>query len=696
VSFSFPVSPAIKTRLEKLGLHGDADLALHLPLRWEDETRITAIRDLIPGRQAVVQAKVVEAEVLYRPRRQLVATVADDSGELIIRFLNFYPSQVQSLKPGRLLRIVGEVRGGFFGLEMVHPRCQPIQPDTPLPERLTPVYPTTAGLGQASLRKLIDKALKTLDLAETLPQETYAGMDLPGFAEALRQLHYPEPGVPLARLESREHPAFRRLAYDELLAQQFSLRLAREARAQKRATPLKSSGKLMQALLAALPFRLTAAQEKTWQEISRDLSGRRPMRRLLQGDVGSGKTVIAALACLRAVESGVQAAVMAPTEILAEQHFRKLKAWFEPLGIEVAWLASALTPAQKKQAAQRIASGGAQIAVGTHALFQKAVQFRNLGLAVVDEQHRFGVKQRLALSEKGAEPHQLMLSATPIPRTLAMSYFADLDVSTIDELPPGRTPVTTKLVADTRRDEILQRVRAVCREGGQAYWVCPLIEESENEVSVKADMSKANVKRSGRSQKVDLQTALDTHAMLQAQLPELKVGLVHGRMKAAEKQAVMAAFLANQIQLLVSTTVIEVGVDVPNASLMIIEHAERFGLSQLHQLRGRVGRGARESVCILFFQNPLSEDARNRLKVIYESADGFEIARQDLLLRGPGELLGARQSGAPMLRFANPERDRDLLERAARLGPRLLERHADAVATHMERWLGMRTRLAAG
>jgi len=674
VSFSFSVSPAVKARLEKLGLYSDADLALHLPLRWEDETRITAIRELLPGGPAVVQARVIEAEVLYRPRRQLVATVADDSGQLIIRFLNFYPSQVQSLKPGRLFRIVGEVRGGFFGLEMVHPRCQPIQPDTPLPERLTPVYPTTAGLAQASLRKLVDKAVQAADLAETLPEETYAGMGLPGFAEALHQLHYPGPGMPLVQLGSFEHPAFRRLAFDELLAQQFSLRLARKARAQKRATPLKP-GKLVRELRAALPFRLTAAQEKSWQEISKDLGDTRPMRRLLQGDVGSGKTVIAALACLQAIGGGMQAAIMAPTEILAEQHFQKLKCWFEPLGIELAWLASALTPAQKKQALARIAAGEARLAVGTHALFQKGVEFHALGLAIVDEQHRFGVKQRLALSEKGVEPHQLMLSATPIPRTLAMSYFADLDVSTIDELPPGRSPVSTRLVADTRRDEILQRVRAVCLEGGQAYWVCPLIEESE---------------------KIDLQTALDTHARLQAQLPGLNIGLVHGRMKPAEKRAAMASFQANEIQVLVSTTVIEVGVDVPNASLMVIEHAERFGLSQLHQLRGRVGRGSRESVCILLYQNPLSEDARSRLRVIYETVDGFEIARQDLLLRGPGELLGARQSGAPLLRFANPERDRDLLERAARLGPRLLERHPDRVGAHLERWLGSRMNLAAG
>jgi ATP-dependent DNA helicase RecG len=675
VSYSFPVSASIKSRLEKLGLHTDEDLALHLPLRWEDETRLALIRDLIPGRPAVVQARVVSTEVLYRPRRQLVATLADESGEMTVRFLNFYPSQVQSLQPGRLFRVAGEARGGFFGLEMVHPRCQAVQPDTPLPERLTPVYPTTAGLGQASLRKLIDRALNSLDMAETLPHEAYAGMDVPGFAEAVSLLHHPDPGMSLAQLDSREHPAFRRLAFDELLAQQFSLRLARQARAEKRSAPLKSGGNLTQALLATLPFKMTSAQENAWQEISHDLCKARPMRRLLQGDVGSGKTIVAALACLQAIENGMQAVIMAPTEILAEQHFRKLKSWFEPLGIEVAWLASALTPARKKLAVGRIAAGEARLAVGTHALFQKGVHFRNLALAIIDEQHRFGVRQRLALSQKGAEPHQLMLSATPIPRTLAMSYFADLDVSTIDKLPPGRTPVITKLVADSRRDEILQRVRAVCGEGGQAYWVCPLIEESE---------------------KVDLQTALDTYARLQEQLPDLGIGLVHGRMKPAEKQAVMAAFQANEIQLLVSTTVIEVGVDVPNASLMVIEHGERFGLSQLHQLRGRVGRGARESVCILLFQNPLSEDARNRLRVIYESTDGFEIARQDLLLRGPGELLGARQSGVPMLRFANPERDQDLLERAARLGPMLIERYPDSVRAHLERWLGARTHLSAG
>lgn len=675
MSFSFSVSAAVKGRLEKLGLHSDEDLALHLPLRWEDETHLTAIRDLKPGQPAVVQARVVDAEVLYRPRRQLVATVADDSGELIIRFLNFYPSQVQALQPGRLLRISGESRGGFFGMEMVHPRCQAVQPDTPLPNRMTPVYPTTAGLGQASLRKLIEKALANLELEETLPEEAYAGLGFPGYAEAIRLLHHPAPDMPIGQLESHEHPAFRRLAFDELLSQQFSLHLARQARAKKQARPLKEGGSLTQALRASLPFELTKAQEKSWQEISHDLGETRPMRRLLQGDVGSGKTVVAALACLQCIDSGMQAVIMAPTEILAEQHFRKLKDWFGPLGIEVVWLAAALNPSQKKQALARIASGEAKLSVGTHALFQKHVLFHDLGLVIVDEQHRFGVKQRLALSQKGVEPHLLMMSATPIPRTLAMSYFADLDVSTIDELPPGRTPVTTKLVADSRREEILQRVRAVCLEGGQAYWVCPLIEESE---------------------KVDLKNALDTHARLQAQLPELKIGLVHGRLKTAEKQAVMSAFQTNDLQLLVSTTVIEVGVDVPNASLMVIEHAERFGLSQLHQLRGRVGRGARESVCILLYQNPLSEDARSRLKIIYESTDGFEIARQDLLLRGPGELLGARQSGVPLLRFANPEQDRGLLEQAARLGPMLIERYPDHVRSHLARWMGDRLNLSSG
>ncbi len=680
MSYSFAVPDAIKAKLAKLGLHSDADLALHVPLRWEDETRLTSIRDLLPGLPAVVQATVVSVEVMARPRRQLVATVADDSGQLVLRFLNFYPSQIQAMAVGKLLRIAGEVRGGFFGAEMVHPQVRPTTPDAPMPETLTPVYPTTAGLGQITLRKLVGKALAQVNLDETLPPETYAAFGFPGFGQAIRQLHAPPPDIALAQLEARAHPAFRRLAFDELLAQQFSLRLARAQRAAKKSRALTPTIQLTTALRTALPFCLTGAQEKVWQEISADLNRNQPMRRLLQGDVGSGKTVVAALACLQAIGNNMQAAIMAPTEILAEQHYQKFKSWLEPLGIQVAWLASALPAAKKKQALADIASGAAQLAVGTHALFQKDVAFQNLGLAIVDEQHRFGVQQRVALHKKGVspgetEPHQLMMSATPIPRTLTMSYFADLDVSTIDTLPPGRTPVATKLVADTRRDEILHRVRAICSAGGQAYWVCPLIEESE---------------------KLQLQTALDTFETLQQQLPELNVGLVHGRMKTVEKNAVMSAFQRNEVQLLVSTTVIEVGVDVPNASLMVIEHAERFGLSQLHQLRGRVGRGSRESVCILLYQKPLSEDARSRLKIIYESTDGFEIARQDLHLRGPGELLGARQSGVPMLRFADPERDADLLEQASKLAPKLIKQHPQAVQAHLARWFGGSPALAAG
>lgn len=672
MSFTFPISDAVTSRLAKLGLHRDADLVLHVPLRWEDETRLTAIRDLIPGRSAVVQATVLSSEVVYRPRRQLVATVADDSGQLVLRFLNFYPSQIQALAVGKLLRISGEVRGGFFGAEMIHPQTRAVTADAPMPQSLTPVYPTTAGLGQITLRKLIARALESFNLDETLPAPMYADFGFTDFSTAIRVLHAPSPEQDLSQLESRNHPAFRRLAFDELLAQQFSLRLARAARAAKTARALEPEKTLAASLRAALPFALTAAQEKVWCEISADLAREQPMRRLLQGDVGSGKTVVAALACLQAIGNGAQVAIMAPTEILAEQHYQKLHAWLEPLGIRVAWLASALPAAKKKQAIADIAAGHAQLAVGTHALFQKEVRFNNLALAIVDEQHRFGVHQRLALHEKGrahddSEPHQLMMSATPIPRTLAMSYFADLDVSTIDALPPGRTPVTTKLVSDARRDEILHRVRDVCRDGGQAYWVCPLIEESE---------------------KVQLQTALDTHAFLQQQLPQLNVGLVHGRMKTGDKNAVMAAFQRNALQVLVSTTVIEVGVDVPNSSLMIIEHAERFGLSQLHQLRGRVGRGSRESVCVLLYQNPLSQDASSRLKIIYESTDGFEIARQDLLLRGPGELLGARQSGVPLLRFADPERDADLLEAASRIAPQLIRHNLQAVRAHLARWHG--------
>lgn len=672
--FSFPVSPALAAKLAKLGLFRDADLVLHLPLRWEDETRIAPIRDLLPGETAQVQATVRNAQIVYRPRRMLTLSVEDTGGGVLgVRFLNFYPSHVKLFQPGETFRFIGEVRGGFLGMEMVHPRFSRADDDTPLPSGLTPVYPTTAGLGQATLRKAVGRALES-PFSDTLPPDWLAELDLPGFEASVRLLHAPPHDAALAELETRRHPAWQRLAFDELLAQQLSLAAARSARRRQRTTPLPAQHRLTAAFLEALPFALTAAQQHVWSEIADDLAAPHPMRRLLQGDVGSGKTVVAALACLQAVENGFQAAFMAPTEILAEQHARKLAPPFEALGLRCAWISGSQRKAQRTTAWAAVAAGEADIVFGTHALFQEDGRFGKLGLVVVDEQHRFGVGQRLALVQKGHEPHQLMMSATPIPRTLAMSFFADLDVSTIDQLPPGRTPIVTKLVSAARREDVLARVREACLGGGQAYWVCPLIEESE---------------------KLQLQTAEDTFAALSVQLPALRIGLVHGRMKPADKQAVMQAFQAGDIHLLVATTVIEVGVDVPNAALMVIEHAERMGLAQLHQLRGRVGRGSRESVCVLLYENPLSELARARLKVVYESTDGFEIARRDLQLRGPGELLGHRQSGLPMLRFADLERDVALLETARAWAQRCLVERPDVAAAHVDRWIGRKQALSS-
>jgi ATP-dependent DNA helicase RecG len=508
-------------------------------------------------------------------------------------------------------------------------------------------------------------------LDDTLPESLRARLRLPELAASIRTLHHPSPEISLEQLETRGHPAWRRVAFDELLAQQLSLRRAHALRRQRGAPVLGAGGRLTDELLAQLPFRLTAAQERVWREIAADLAVPHPMQRLLQGDVGSGKTVIAALAMLRAVDNGYQAALMAPTEILAEQHYRKLVAWLAPLGLEVAWLSGSQKKRERTAWQEKVGAGDTALVVGTHALIEEGVEFANLGLAIVDEQHRFGVKQRLALKRKGTTeviPHQLTMSATPIPRTLAMSYYADLDVSVIDELPPGRTPVLTKLVSDTRRDEVIARVRDACATGRQAYWVCPLIEESEA---------------------LQLKTAQETFEHLSAELPELRIGLVHGRLKADEKAAVMAAFVANEVQLLVATTVIEVGVDVPNATLMVIEHAERFGLAQLHQLRGRVGRGSHESACILLYARPLGETARARLKIIFENSDGFEIARQDLQLRGPGEFIGARQSGLPMLRYADLE-DGALLEQARSAAEELLQGDPAIVRSHLDRWLGGR------
>jgi len=672
--------PGTDARLEKLGVRTKLDLVLHLPLRYEDETRLTALADVRPGEPALVEAEVVDSEVKYRPRRTLVVklreTTPEEGGdargahELWVRFLNFYPSQVKQLAPGKRVRLFGEVRPGFFGDEMVHPRYRLVQKGAPLAESLTPVYPTTAGLPQGELRRRIDEALDTLALEDTLDAKILAKLRLGGFRESVLFLHRPPPKVDAASLQERTHPAWRRLKFDELLAQQLAMRVAYRERRAKSAPKLPDAHTLTNALVRSLPFALTRAQREAQSAIAKDLAQPHPMRRLLQGDVGSGKTLVAALAALQAIENGWQAALMAPTEILAEQHYLKLSHWLEPLGVKIAWLAGGLKARAKKAALEAIAGGETQLAIGTHALFQEGVAFAKLGLAIVDEQHRFGVEQRLALASKGgAEPHQLMMSATPIPRTLAMSYFADLDVTVIDEMPPGRTPVLTKLVSDERRDEVIERVRESCREGAQAYWVCPLVEESEQ---------------------LQLKAAIETFETIRATFPDLAVGLVHGRMKPAEKAQVMSDFKARRIQLLVATTVIEVGVDVPNATLMVIEHAERMGLAQLHQLRGRVGRGAKRSLAILLYSQPLSELARARLKAIYENHDGFEIARQDLLLRGPGELLGARQSGAPLLRFADIERDTDLLEAARRAADELLAARSPSVARHLDRWLGSR------
>ncbi len=658
--------------LAKLGLLRDIDLALHLPLRYEDETRIDRLGAAREGDTVQVEATVAECRVESRQRRQLVVQVTDDEGEpLVLRFLNFYPSQQKTLAAGTRLRVRGELRGGFLGREMVHPVVKPAS--AALPKALTPVYPTSAQLPQAYLRKAVHSALERAALHEVLPAGVVPA-GLPSLHEALHLLHQPPPGAPLATLDDRSHPAWQRLKFDELLAQQLSQLTAQHERALLHAPALATArGGLHERLLAALPFTLTAAQRRVGEEVALDLSRGQPMHRLLQGDVGSGKTVVAALAAAIAIDSGWQCALMAPTEILAEQHFRKLVHWLEPLGVTVAWLTGSRKGKGRKAMLEAVASGEAGLVVGTHAVIQHDVAFAKLGLAIVDEQHRFGVAQRLALRDKleqqALEPHLLMMSATPIPRTLAMTYFADLAVSTIDELPPGRTPVLTKLFADGRRDDVIARIRDEVGQGKQVYWVCPLIEESEA---------------------LDLRNATETHAQLSATLPGVMVGLLHGRMPGAEKTAVMSLFTSGQMQVLVATTVIEVGVDVPNASLMVIEHAERFGLSQLHQLRGRVGRGAVASVCVLLYTAPLSPTAKDRLRAMAETSDGFEIARRDLDIRGPGEFMGARQSGDALLRFADLALDNALLEQARRVAPKLLAQHPQAAAAQVQRWLASR------
>ncbi|MBD8540681.1 ATP-dependent DNA helicase RecG [Oxalobacteraceae sp. CFBP 8761] len=668
----------LESKLARLGLRTDMDLVLHLPLRYEDETQIITIRDacMRGGQTWQVEGIVTKNEISFKPRRQLLVTIADASGDLLLRFMNFYGSQVKQMAEGVRIRARGELKHGFFGAEMVHPGYKVVNEGAPLPASLTPVYPAGEGLSQMVLRRAIADAMKRIDWADTVPPAIRKRMDLMDFEPAVKLLHYPPADVDEHALIERSHPAWDRMKFDELLAQQLSLKRAQRARREKGAPPLRAVGKLSEGFLAGLPFALTGAQQRVVEEIRADLRAGYPMQRLLQGDVGSGKTVVSALAAAQAIDSGYQAALMAPTEILAEQHFRKIAAWMEPLGVKVAWLTGSLKKKDKVASNALIESGEAHLVIGTHALIQDSVQFAKLGLVIVDEQHRFGVGQRLTLRNKGSDglvPHQLMMSATPIPRTLAMTYYADLEVSVIDELPPGRSPIVTRAIDQNRRDEVVERVYAAALEGRQVYWVCPLIEESEA---------------------LQLQTATETYETLAESLPDLQVGLVHGRMKPAEKQEVMDAFTAGQVHVLVATTVIEVGVDVPNASLMVIEHAERFGLSQLHQLRGRVGRGSAASVCLLLYQSPLGQVAKQRLLTMRETTDGFEIARRDLEIRGPGEFLGARQSGQAMLRFADLEIDQWMVDRARDVAQWLLEGETPekmaVVDAHLARWLGGR------
>ncbi len=704
-----PKRPSVLTqKLAKLGLTRDIDFVLHFPLRYEDETRLSPVRALQAGSNAQVEGEVVDQVVQYRGRRQLLVHIQDEQGDrLMLRFLHFYGSQLTQLAPGARLRARGQVRRSLQGIEMVHPSYKLITPADPeekiataaLPTTLTPVYPSTAGVSQAYLSKAIRGALTRVALpalwtaqeAQQWGLQFLDTLSLPPLAEAVAFLHNPPPRVEENALLEHTHPAWMRVKFEELLAQQLSLQ---QAHAKRRACaapampkcndPTGNPSSLVVRLLQSLPFTLTSAQQRVQREIEDDLSAAYPMQRLLQGDVGSGKTIVAALAAAQAIEAGYQVAFMAPTDILAEQHYRKLVAWFAPMGVHIVRLSGAMKSKEKRNALESIAFGQAQLVVGTHAIIQNGVEFDYLGLAIVDEQHRFGVTQRLALQAKGQRtqtsedkandasmqyPHQLMMSATPIPRTLAMSYYADLDLSTIDTLPPNRSPVRTKLITQARRAEVIERVRAAALAGRQIYWVCPLIEDSEV---------------------LELQAAIETFTVLSEALPELTVDLIHGRLSTNEKHEVMEHFIAGHTALLVATTVIEVGVDVPNASLMVIEHAERFGLAQLHQLRGRVGRGEAASVCVLLYAEPLSWTARARLRTMHETHDGFAIAQRDLDLRGPGELLGARQSGAMLLRFADLQKDSALLDAAKRTAMVLLRHAPHVVARHLERWLGAR------
>ena len=668
------VGASQSSKLAKIGLHTVQDLLLHLPLRYEDRTQLYPIGELLPGVYATVEGEVLNSSITFGGRRMMTCQISDGTGILTMRFFNFNAAMKNSLATGRRVLAYGEAKRGKYGAEMIHPEYR-IQGDQSAPavqETLTPVYPTTEGVKQATLRKLTDQALELLEtcaIAELLPPELAQGMmSLP---EALRTLHRPPPSMQLVDLESGKHPAQHRLILEELLAHNLSMLALRAGAQRYHAQPLTANDTLKETLLAALPFRPTGAQNRVVAEIEQDMGQDFPMMRLVQGDVGSGKTLVAALAALRAIANGKQVALMAPTELLAEQHATNFTAWFEPLGIQVGWLAGKQKGKARIAQQDAIASGQVQMVVGTHAIFQEHVQFNGLALVIIDEQHRFGVHQRLALWEKGQQqgfhPHQLIMTATPIPRTLAMTAYADLDTSVIDELPPGRTPVTTVAIADTRRNEIIERVRNACiSEGRQAYWVCTLIEESDL---------------------LEAQAAQATWEELSVALPELKIGLVHGRMKPQEKQSVMQAFKQGELHLLVATTVIEVGVDVPNASLMIIENPERLGLAQLHQLRGRVGRGAVASHCVLLYKSPLSKTAQLRLQVLRDSNDGFVIAQKDLEIRGPGELLGTRQTGNAEFKVADLMRDQALIPEVQRIARHIHDRYPEQTAALIERWM---------
>ena len=670
------VGPALAKKLERLNLFCVEDLLFLLPLRYEDRTQLVRIGALPVGERCLVSGEVLLAETVYRGRRNLLVRVGDGSGQITLRFFHFSRQQQAQFQVGTNLTCFGEVRKGASGLEMIHPEYRILREnqDPAINETLTPIYPATEGVQQGRLRNLTDQALRVMHAQspdELLPDDVREKLALPALAEAVAYLHRPPPDADVSYMLEGTHPCQQRLVFEELLAHYMSLRSLRELAKTEAAKSLPGGSGEIQEFVNSLSFALTGAQQRVIDEITEDMSQPHPMMRLIQGDVGSGKTVVAAIACLKAISCGVQAAIMAPTELLAEQHWRGFSEWFRPLGIEPAWLSGSQRAADRRDALASIADGTAKLVIGTHALFQEGVKFQNLALVVIDEQHRFGVHQRVALREKGVSeqgyPHQLVMTATPIPRTLAMAAYADLDTSVIDELPPGRQPVSTIAVPETRRDEIVARVRTACQSGQQAYWVCPLIEESDV---------------------LDYEAAEASYEMLTVALPELHVGLVHGRMRPVEKESGMRAFKDGLIQLLVATTVIEVGVDVPNASLMIVENAERMGLSQLHQLRGRVGRGETQSHCVLLYKPPLGQLARNRLAVLRDTNDGFVVAQRDLELRGPGELLGTRQTGLPDYRIANLARDAALMPRVQIAAEKITRSAPDNAAAIVRRWLG--------